>query len=344
MSPLFPKDLLRRNASADLLKVFAIFSVVYIHGSSLIPVTMSTFDFSSMTMSFIAHVFRFCVPVFIFLWAYFSEKSIIKSGKDTSIKRIYKLFLPFVFWSLVYFLYLGNFKELNVSSAITKHWVGYGWSGQYYFIILFQLILLFGIVRKLTLFLLNYATIIILVSVVFYAVISYSSWFEIGVVGKLSYRPFVYWLPYTVLGIIHAHKNIFKFKLPIAFALISPILILIEIYSFHPILTNEYMLPSVFISTILLVSLLQSKLTYENFPAWISGSVLTIANSTLGIFCLNPLVILIVSPLLRQVNHSLKGPGFSLLMPIISTILILAFCILIIKVIKKLKLGLLVSN
>ena len=344
MSTNLASNLLKRNASADILKAISIFAVVFIHGSSIIPVVSSKFDVSEAAMLFFKHAFRFCVPIFIFLWAYFAEKSVVKSGKDTSWKRLYKLFIPFLFWSLVYFLYTANFKNLTLTSAVTKHWVGYGWSGQYYFIILFQLIALFGIIRIISKYLLRYVPATIIVSLLFYGFISYSNWFGIGVLGKLSYRQFIYWLPYVILGIVYAKKNSFKLALPMAFALLSPILILAEIYLLHPPLVNEYMLPSVFLTTLILISSMETKLTYEYLTPWFANLIQVIANSTLGIFCLNPLIILILSPLLRSLAISINAPGIIIIMSIVSTMLIMAICILIIKLLKKFQLNVLVSN
>jgi len=338
------ENLQKRNASADILKAMSIFAVVFIHGSFLIPVSQSRYDIDSESLRFLGHMLRFCVPVFIFLWAYFTEKSVLKSSEKTYYNRIYKLFIPFVFWSSVYFIILADLKNLNILTLISRHWVGYGWSGQYYFIILFQLILLFGFIRKLTLQILHYPYIIILISFCFFAIISYSNWFEIGIIGKLSYRPFIYWLPYAILGVIHAHKNIIKWSIPIIIAYISPVLILAEIYIFNPNLLNEYMLPSVFITTILLISTTASKLTYENLPPWIAVLVQTLSNSTLGIFCLNPLVIILFSPAFQRIEMSVKIPGISIFMSLISTILIMIICYIIIEIFKKIRLGKLISN
>ena len=338
------KEFQQRNASADILKVLSIFSVVFIHGSSIVPVSSSNYDVSNTVISLTTHVFRFCVPVFIFLWAYFTEKSVLKTGKDNSIKRISKLLIPFFFWSSVYFLYTANFKELTLASIITKHWVGYGWSGQYYFVILFQLIFLFGIIRKFSLSLIKYRSWIIVGSTIFYCLISYSNWFDIGIIGKMSYRPFFYWLPYACLGIISAHKGIFNIEIPKRFIIFSPFLILAEIYLFNPSLANEYMLPSVFIASMLLASSIDSKLTYFELSPRLAQLIKTVANSTLGIFCLNPIVILLLSSIIHKTGIVLNGPGISVITAIISTLVIISICIMLINLLKKMKLGQLVSN
>ncbi|MCX2481154.1 acyltransferase [Pedobacter sp. MC2016-15] len=334
----------QRNANADILKSLSIFAVVFIHGSHLLPFSASAIDFSKTQVEFIQNLFRFCVPVFIYLWAYFSEKSFIKRGDGNAFKRLYQLFIPFFVWSVVYLLLTADFSTLTVKSLITKHWVGYGWSGQYYFIILFQLIILFNIIRKITPVLSKFTSVIILLSIGFYALISYTSWFEHGVMEKLSYRPFVYWLPYMIVGILHAHKNIINISLPPVLIWLSPLLILAEILYLKPGLENVYMLPSVFICTLLLTSAVNSGPTYAELPAAFGRLVQSMANQTLGIFCLNPLVILCLSPLIMQSGVVFHFPLASVVCPLISTIGICAVCVLLIGLLKKLRLGFLVSN
>lgn len=344
MNDSIPKNLNSRDASADILKAVAIFAVVFIHGSSLIPVIPDNYHIRGIDKNFITNIFRMCVPVFIFLWAYFSEKSVLKKGKGTVLPRLYQLFIPFFFWSLVYFIYTADFKHLGIGSMISKHWVGYGWSGQYYFIILFQLILLFGIIRMISLRLKEYVPAIFLVSVLFYAVLSYSGWFNIGVIGKLSYRPFIYWIPYVVLGVLYAHKDIFKFSVPLWVSLLSVVLILAEIYFLNPSLKNIYMLPSVFIVTLLMVNSMQLKLTYGSLGPVTGKIVQTLAKSTLGIFCLNPLVFLAGSSAFALLGFHIQVHGIEMLMSIVSTIFIIGVCLLIINILKSVRLGILVAN
>lgn len=344
MNNSISKDLNNRDASADLLKAVAIFAVVFVHGSSLIPVTPDNYHIKGIDKNFITNIFRFCVPVFIFLWAYFSEKSVLKKGKGAVLPRLYQLLIPFFFWSIVYFIYTADFKHLGIGSMISKHWVGYGWSGQYYFIILFQLIPLFGITRMISLRLKEYVPAVLLVSILFYAFISYSGWFSIGAIGKIGYRPFIYWIPYVVLGVLYAHKDIFKFSMPLAVCLLSVVLIPAEIYYLNPDLKNIYMLPSVFIVTLLMINSMQLKVTYGSLNPVTGKIIQTLAKSTLGIFCLNPLVFLVASPVFVSLGIHVQIPGLEMVMSIISTTLIICVCLLIISILKSVRLGILVAN
>ena len=268
----------------------------------------------------------------------------MKKGSGNAISRLYKLLIPFTFWSTIYFIIIADFKSLSLAGMISKHWTGYGWSGQYYFIILFQLLLLFGTIRWITLRLEKFTVPIYILSVLFYSFITYSHWFEVGIIGKVSYRPFIYWVPYVMLGVLYAHKNIFRVSLPLGAALLSPILILIEVYLLKPPLENVYMLPSVFISSLALLSSMNSRLTYAGISPNLGKLIQSLANYTLGIFCLNPLVIITMGPIIKKIGLVGQFPGSSVGLSIASTLFITGCCILIINILKRIRLGILVAN
>jgi len=327
-----------RLASPDILKVAAIIGVVLIHGSFVFPYTITQFELSVPQLSIGIEAFRFCVPVFILLFGYFQEKSIIKKGNSSVLPRLLKLFIPFLFWSMVYFLITADFKTSGISGLITKHWLGYGWSGQYYFIIIFQLLLVFPIVRwAMNKFNINLYVVLAL-SLLFYIWISYSNWMNIPIVEKISHRAFIYWIPYLVIGIIYA-KNI-TVKIPVIVGILSIILIPLELRFLHPQNNSLYLLPSTFLASFLLTtSILQTKITYEGISRFTGNSIQYIASTTLGIFCLNPLVILGLENLVKISGFHLDFIGSSIIATILSTSLILGICLALIFILKKLKLG-----
>lgn len=337
--PILPDS---RLATPDILKVFAIFAVVFIHGSGLIPFFPSKLDFSQAQADLAANLFRFCVPVFIFLWAYFMEKSILKRGTRVILSRFYKILIPFAFWSLVYCIIKADIKHMGLPYIFIKYWTGYGWSGQYYFVILFQFIALFPIWRWISSKLINLSPVIYILSALFFVFIAYSGWSEIRMIVRISDRIFIYWWPYVILGIIHARKNIFTIVIPspvkIAFILLIPL----EIYWLHPNTISPYALPSVFISSMLIISLIESKKSYSSLPSGLVKPIGTIANFTLGVYCLNPLVILVI-------NHyfsfkALQFPAASIFVPLASTTIVFSICVLIIMLLRRIKLGFLVST
>lgn len=336
-----------RNASIDLLKVIAIFGVVYIHGSHLIAGSNSTTTFNEVKS--LRSSFRFCVPVFIFLWAYFQEKSVIKYGINSLKKRFLQLFISFLFWSSIYFafaVFQYDVGSQSIVSIISKYWTGYGWAGQYYFVILFQLIVLFPLVTKLVKLYINRLAIliIVLVSIIFYAVVAYSSLSDISILQKLNHRIFIYWLPYMILGIIQVHQDIFKIRTPIFFGIFMTVFIVMENYftDFNGI--SDYLNPVVFIISLIILSSMNYDLSYEKLRPFPAKLIKTIANSTLGIFCLNPLIIKLYTLLFKNIGFQINFTGTSIIASLISTILIICTSLLAITFIKQIGLKYIVAN
>src|SRR6187402_786696 len=135
---------MNRSIAADLIKSISIFGVVFIHGSTL-------FGYASYLTEMLRSLFRFCVPCFMIVFAYFYEISYAKKTnqerKAYTYSRLKHLFVVFFLWSTFYFLMLVDWKDLTFQQLITKHFSGYGFAGQYFFIILFQIIVLFPLLR-----------------------------------------------------------------------------------------------------------------------------------------------------------------------------------------------------
>ena len=135
-----------RNIKIDQIKGAAILGVIFIHGSQ--------FSGGHGFLHEITYaISRVAVPYFITLFCYFMEKSLTKNENHMSIYvgRFNKLLIPFLSWSLMYFILTANFSYLvlNPIKIFTMYWSGYGWSGQYFFILLFQLIIVFPLIRRL---------------------------------------------------------------------------------------------------------------------------------------------------------------------------------------------------
>ncbi|PYG25497.1 acyltransferase family protein [Pelagimonas varians] len=181
----------KRDPIPDYLKAISIIGVVLIHaeapGSSY---------------------FRFCVPVFVGIWAIFLERAIQSSEKHIGFKlyalvreKLLYLFIPYAVWTVFYIAQqysLDEFLNLPLHTIFFGLFGGFGFAGQYFFIVLFQLYLLFPIIRsfiKKNNFLpLTGASLLITWGLLY----SLSDW---PVAWKIGYRPFIYWLPYTIFGI-----------------------------------------------------------------------------------------------------------------------------------------------
>jgi surface polysaccharide O-acyltransferase-like enzyme len=242
---------LDRNFSADLLKAVSIFGVVWIHGASCLGC-------SSIFSLYISWLFRIGVPCFIIIWAYFFEKSYSVKSKEQRKDYIKKRFLHllgiFVFWSLLYYFVSGKQHTFSITNFVRYTFNGYAWSGQYFFIILFQLTLLFPVLRycygKKYL-----PTFIILISAIIYFAKGYFDNSIPSIVGKFGDEPFVYWIIHVFAGMALARNDI-KIRISKWF-LLAPLLIVAEFYlleMFHlphsPYVTPFVLLASVVISMI----------------------------------------------------------------------------------------------
>lgn len=331
----------QRSKSADALKTIAIFGVVFIHSSSLF------YEEGDKIASIITSSFRFCVPVFIILFAYFFERSIIKQKNkiEYSDDRLKKLVIPYVFWSFLYCLILFNFQSGSFKSFVTSSWLGYGWSGQYYFIILFQLIPLHRYIRNLADIKKNK---LILIFFVFYFISCYIVWDSIFV-SKIGDRLFVYWIPYILFGILAAKNNYFeRYKLDWKIGVISLFIVPVEsvILEQFKIPHSPYVTPAVLISSLLFThSIMSLKLTYRERPSIVEKIISIISKRTLGIFCINPLIIYLVSNEMAFFNY--QNYNFfvnHIALPFSSAMLILTLAVSLIYVIDRVGLKPLVKS
>lgn len=242
----------------------------------------------------------------------------------------------------------GDFTSLTATKAVTKHWLGYGWSGQYYFIILFQLVALFALIRYMSRLLFTFPLAMLAVSLMFFAVLTYSPVFSIPAVEKMGDRPFFYWLPYVFVGILSARTQIQqKIAMPPVVVVLLLLLIPVETYFCEKFGfgLSSYFFPSVFTGSIILFGSLMSSATDTSIAnKKIQHLVSVVSQNTLGIFCINPLIIIAVGPMIKAHDIQLHFWGSTLVLPLISTLLIMAMCLLVIWILKRLRLSILVAS
>ena len=294
-----------------------------------------------MTSTIFTQVFRFGVPVFIVLWAYFADKTISKKYHYRG-DQIYYLaskfvvfFILFVIASLGYFFIHVDWQTFNLKSMFTQHWSGYGWSGQYFFVILFQLIPLMFFYRKLSP---KWHVCITMSGLLLYLSIGYIL-FQYNLISKIGDRLFVYWLPYVSLGILFS-RGIFPLPKELRWCLLALLVFLIpmEFYLLKElsISHSEYLIPSVFVGTIGILSIIFGPLQKSEFA--IHSSTIRIFQwigaSSLGIYVLNPAVIMFIRYLnLPKIPTDI--PIVSQIMPFVTTGVVIALCYGIILILRK---------
>jgi hypothetical protein len=327
---------MERSINADIIKTLSIFGVVFIHGSTIMSCK------SVVTDNFIA-LFRFGVPCFILLWAFYFEKSMAKkNGKEQFLyikKRLIHLIIVFVIWSLLYFLISIDWPKLTLENVRTTKFIDYGWPGRYFLTVLFQLLPLYPIVRWLYNFkVLKYAMYAGLVAIYLaYAYMTYNNCMP-DILQKIGYKLFVFWLPYVFVGIELARRP--AVKLSFYFWLI---LLIIPI-EYNIIISNgaveypSYVLPGLMIASIIFcIALLQNPITVSK--PWLSNTLSYIGKNTMTIFVTNPLVIIILKLLLPKNLEFCETIGGKILMPFVSSIIILCICLLFVELFKKIRLN-----
>jgi hypothetical protein len=89
---------------------------------------------------------RFCVPVFVALWAYYFETGLSLRPASEHLRyardKFVRLLVPFLFWTAVYLPIRHPPADWPTTpwSVHLDWWTGGGWPGQHFFIILFQLV------------------------------------------------------------------------------------------------------------------------------------------------------------------------------------------------------------
>src|SRR4051812_37082838 len=88
--------ILQRNEVIDVVRLVAAASVVFVHASktaALVP---------------LCHSLRFAVPFFLFASLYYQSLSLRRNPErplgESILRRVKRLYLPFLAWSLIYFV------------------------------------------------------------------------------------------------------------------------------------------------------------------------------------------------------------------------------------------------
>ncbi|WP_363323170.1 acyltransferase [uncultured Maribacter sp.] len=281
-----------RNINADLIKSISIFGVVYIHSCTVFG------EIDSLV--FLRDIFRFAVPCFIILWAYFFEKSYAKKTpeqrKKYLINRFIHLLRVFIIWSLFYFILTVDLDTLNFKKFFSIYFSGHGWSGQYFFIILFQLIITYPILRK-TYNIKFLKILVILTSITLYVLFEFHLSNIPVILNKLGYRPIYFWVIYVFIGITLARN---KIKSISSIFILSPLLIGLELYILRlkNIIHLDYItLGTLTFSILLCISFL--KLKNLNYSEKLNRLIDFIGKNTLVIFVSNPLLIIALKQLIQ---------------------------------------------
>lgn len=274
-----------RDQAADVWRALAIVGVVFIH--------VADHTFSGSIKPLLTGCFRWAVPVFLMLTAYFVALSVQRSPEvrlwPFLTQRYAKLWPPFVAYSALYALLTVDWQHLTAITLLTKHFSGYGWAGQYFFILLFQLLPVAYWLARRPLSARGVVGITVLTlgvySLVWHCLRDHAVWTKIGE------RPIIYWLPYAAWGVYLAQTRpgwmpwLQQRLHPAAGVMALLILPWLASWGAQPAGSlSAYLAPSV-----LLTSMLMLPLGLVLFQGLHAPLISYAGRHSMVIFCLNPL-------------------------------------------------------
>ncbi|MBU1442794.1 MAG: acyltransferase family protein [Gammaproteobacteria bacterium] len=227
-----------RDLRADFLKAAAIVGVVLIHSS--VP---------------LSDVYRFCVPAFIGLWAFYAEKSMAR--REVPEQRAYlwhrgiELAVPYLAWTIFYIWMFesSHWRTASLHTIVGGWFGGFGWAGQYYFVILLQLVVLFPLLRRIA----TERTTMPLIFGGCLLNVAAGYWlFDNRVVAAIGNRPFVYWLPFAFAGIALARGQ-FKGN-PVLLAAAAVALLCLAPFESRSVAETSYFSVSVTVASLCLLA------------------------------------------------------------------------------------------
>ena len=326
-----PKPIAVRDNRSDYLKAAAILGVVCIHAG--LPYCNSL---------------RFCMPVFVTLWAFHVEGGLSRRGPEQVwpylVQRFWRLLIPYLFWTALYLVSSHSFSEFEHTPVhtVVGGWLGgYGWPGQYFFIIIFQLIwlmpLLRGWVNRRSIWLALVAGLLI------NAFADYL-FFRNSAVANLGDRLSVYWLGYVFMGIAFARGYP---RASYSLLLIALISLVAAPYEFAELArtgfrASPYLLPSVMLGSITLLLAIGPRFSDISAPwvrrdNWLKKFILFIGQNSLVIFVANPLLL----EGSRRLGFGL--PQWGVLLKVISVAIAIIGSLAIGRLLRSCKLGVLIG-
>lgn len=207
-----------RRELTDCIKVIAAIAVVGIHATSTaengfaVRHDFFSFDFAGVLLNQWA---RFSVPVFLYLSAYGLALSDKRTGKNFPgeygfflVKRLPTILIPYFFFSIIGLaLNFQNLTPLAIINTLLKGGADYH---LYFLVILLQCYLLFPFLIRLCekspqTFRWLVLAIFLLVVLLLYKTTSERTLGYLGVTHPGWHASlFIYWLPYFMLGVLHA--------------------------------------------------------------------------------------------------------------------------------------------
>jgi surface polysaccharide O-acyltransferase-like enzyme len=315
-----------RDIRFDLLRAIAILGVVFIHAGALFqPGT------GDPLAGFVGEYFRWAVPLFLMLSAFMSARSLASRSESYGefLKRRWPpLLLSFVLFSVLYLAIFGDLSHLTLSTLVTKHFMGRGWSGQYFFLVLLQLLFFYPLLSRWKISHAAMGVALILTILGYFTLGSLAS--KHAALAKIGDIPFFYWLVYPIFGFYLYQQSTLYQKVSALPPLTSRLLwlalpLLIPIWGLlfpNQPMVSAYINPVIPVVSILMMCLTPAAFSGLSSPFWQMVSMAGVYS--LGVFCLNPLLIFVLPKLVASKGLPHEGPAIDLVVHFIMAVVVVA--------------------
>lgn len=321
-----------RNINYDILRLIATFAVVLIHVLSVYNLSGSyTYsDFNLYFYDILNKCLFWCVPIFFML----SGALLLGNEKENLItfykKRINKIVIPTIFWSLFFLIYLylyENFTLFNMVGAFLKGkpfyhlWFMFAILGLYIFTPFIRILVQRLEQKDLRIFLILIFIFTIGDKFLNYFLISHDTLFS-SFVGYIGYFVLGFYIKKFGLALPTFLNNIFSFLfLTILFAILS--YTLTYIYPLN-IGMSVYHSPLIFLEALILYLYINSKkIVCKN-----ENRIFILSDLTFGVYLIHPLFIILLKP-----YFSVEHMEYMLVFFVLTTV----FSFISVYVIKKIK-------
>jgi surface polysaccharide O-acyltransferase-like enzyme len=291
-----------RDPSFDVFRGVAIIAVVAIH--AILSVTMSEGPgITTWNACFLAgyiQLFWFCVPAFVFISGYWlSGKQInsLRDYKDFLVKRVLRVFIPYLFWSLVLLGYV-SFKthDFDANRIAWSLLLGRAVYTYYFIILIIQFYVLTPLLQYINRK--TYGFVFVLAfNMVTLAVLYLPRLNIIGYVPEL--KPFYSWIIFFQMGIFVGSRNyVFPSGKKINLLILSALLVSLllseaeamitflkydkTVYAYTALKYSSFLYSACIISGFLLI-----KQHLQNWPRWL----VRIGEYSFGIYLIHMVVL-----------------------------------------------------
>lgn len=300
----------KRIAYFDILRGLAIICVVMIHSSGMgFKFPSDSFNFNLTILS--RQIINIAVPLFLAISGYFLAKKNISNLDEYFIflkKQIPKIYIPFLFWSIIW-LILGVFIfNKSISDELFKL-VIFQSSGPYYFI---ALIIQYYILLPTLKYLANFKGLIIslFISIVSIGIVFYiRNYMGVNLPLILYAGNFPIFLVFFVLGLYlgSLEKISMSNKLLISLSIIFYLLSCVETYFVYSLFENAGLAATAMKVSSFMFSLFLIVLLFKNIDFFKSQTLEFLGKISFGIYLTHVFILAIAPPSYKQIISIIDG-------------------------------------